>query len=206
MKLISEMNSMELIELMNGMEEEEFFGRVFDKKYYDDLNDILYYKVLKEYENIKIPTLVKLGKFPTMIYCLTISPPNDVHCTLLVKLVNNIRSWKGCDNNFGVFEVSRKNKDNFHCHVLFQFLNKNVVQDIKKRLEKNKYIYKLDKILNKIQLLKTLRYMLNKDKLNKGIINNNDLDYFYKLCETNQSLISERCRTTECKCECVHNL
>lgn len=205
-KPISQMNSKELIDILNNIEEDEFRNIYVEEKFKNDLHNLLYNIILKETDELKITTVVKVVKFPTMIYCLTISPPNNEHCSLLVKLLNGLISCKGCISNFGVFEVSRRNEENFHTHILLQFNNKNNIQNIIKKLKDKKYIFKLDKINNKVQLLKTLRYMLKEDKLNKGIINNNNLEYFYGLCETEQTLISKRCQSTECKCGCVHNI
>lgn len=203
-KSLEDMHSQDIIDIIF------IYENIIDEKYQEKLHDILYHTVIKE---MSIPykkginNVVKVVKFPTMIYCITLNPPNDNHCSLLLKVVNGLISCKGCKEYFGVFEVSRKNNNNFHTHILFEFNDKYTVQNFIKKFNQLKYIFKIDKIINKVQLLKTLRYFLKEDKLNKGIINNNSLEYFYKLCETEQTLIARRCQTKECnRCQLVHNI
>lgn len=164
------------------------------------LHDILYEKIINEVRTLTVKkedtTDVSCKKFPSMLYCITIAPPDNSHCDLLEKLLLEMINSKGCKMAFGVFEVGRK-RDNFHTHILFECNDKNTIQNFIKKISKTKFINKVDKIKSSVQLLKTLRYMLSHEKHNKGIIKEINLQYFIDLCNTNQTLLNQRCTPSE---------
>lgn len=134
-------------------------------------------------------------KFPSMIYCLTIAPQLNKP-QYLCDIVKDVISCKQVVKYIGVFEVGRK-RENFHTHLLLESNNKNMIQNIKKKMNLLNVIYKIDKIKSSVHLLKTLRYMFGKEKINKGVINRPSLNEWISLCELNNSnFLNETCEST----------
>ena len=158
-------------------------------------------RIISEFEQIKKNSSREgnMGntKFPSMIYCITISPPDEFHTLTLVKLLQDILGNKQVIKSIGVFEVGRK-RNNFHTHFLIECNHKQCIQNIKKKLNTMKMVYKVDKIISSVHLLKTLRYLFNKEKLNKGIIHKPALSEWLVHCNLNNSnFLNEMCITTE---------
>lgn len=133
-------------------------------------------------------------KYPSMIYCISVSPPLDETPNTLYKVVKEITKLSGCENYYGVFEVGRTRK-NFHSHVILKGKDKNFIANVKKKIQKTGWMYKLDFLKNSQHLLTTLRYLHSEGKDNKGIIGG-DTNFNYFEALTN-STARRKCQTTE---------
>lgn len=153
----------------------------------------------------EITTDVKVVKKDYRVHCLTISPPVPVDCESLYKLSSQIVKLSGCQDYIGVYELGRKS-GNFHTHILLKTNNKNFVQNVKKKIYKQKMNYKVDINLSPVQILQTLRYFWKPEKLNCGVIHQSSLDNFLAISSLGSDVfMKNKCETKEYK-EKIWNL
>jgi len=177
------------------------YMELFDKYLYHIImaeNDVI--QNLKVNLKQDLQPVVKLLNPCSMIYCVTVAPPDYVDCITLYEDVKSILKLSGCKEYTGVFEIGRK-RENFHTHFLLEASNKNLIQNIKKKLIKLKYVHKIDFNMNPVKILQSLRYFFGETKLNKGVINEPAITYFLEKSslKPNELFLKKRCITSKYK-------
>jgi len=162
-------------ETMNPVDDMIKFDKIRNN-YFECFN---YYNIKdyveKEYEDII--RRVKFVKKFIDIFFVSISPPPSDKPNVLIDFVKKLLARKNITNIYGVFELGSKS-NLFHCHFLMTPAHKDEMTNLKNLLTKKGYIFDIAKIPNKLQLLKTLRYMHKQEKLNQGFINKPDFELF----------------------------
>lgn len=139
--------------------------------------------IINEFEDLYIRKCKFVKKFID-IFFVTISPPPDIKPNVLVDFVKKLINRKNRKLIYGVFERGTTS-NNFHCHFLYvpNLEAKDEKINLKKCIEKTKWVMDFKKLNSKVDLLKTLRYMHKENKKNEGFISMHQSREFLQLTE-----------------------
>lgn len=135
--------------------------------------------IITEYSNLRC---VKSVKKSIGVFAITISPEKTEYPMNLVNCVKKYTQSKCVKSIYGVFEYGRT-RENFHCHFVVSFTDRNGKRNLIDSIKKKYKIYKCEEMGGPVHLLKTLRYFHKAEKLNRGFINRDQCSQFEDIAE-----------------------